>query len=56
MPLVVTAGTPTRMPDVTKGDLSSNGTAFLFKVICALIQRFLGFFTGKIFIPEIDQH
>ncbi len=30
------AGTPTLMPEVTNGLLSSKGTAFLFKVICAL--------------------
>ena len=35
-PLVVTAAVPIRIPDVTKGDLSSNGTIFLLTVISAL--------------------
>src|SRR6476620_1568894 len=33
IPLVVIAGTPIRIPEVTKGLLSSKGTAFLFRVI-----------------------
>jgi hypothetical protein len=31
----VIAGVPTRIPEVTNGDLSSNGTIFLFTVISA---------------------
>ena len=36
MPRVVTAGVPTRIPDVTKGLCVSNGMEFLLTVICAL--------------------
>ena len=34
-PRVVTAGVPMRMPLVTNGDCVSNGTMFLFTVMCA---------------------
>src|SRR6056300_2041089 len=34
-PLVVIAGVPSRMPEVTKGDWGSSGTAFLLAVIFA---------------------
>ena len=37
---VVMAAVPTRIPDVTIGDLSSNGTMFLLMVISALISVF----------------
>jgi hypothetical protein len=37
-PRVVTAGVPKRIPEVTKGDLSSKGTAFLLIVISALMS------------------
>lgn len=43
-PRVVIAGTPTRMPEVMKGDLSSNGTMFLLRVISALTRAFSAFF------------
>ena len=39
-PLVVTAAVPTRIPEVTNGDLSSNGTMFLFTVMSALTNTF----------------
>ena len=32
-PLLVTAGVPTLIPDVTKGDLGSLGTEFLLTVM-----------------------
>ena len=39
-PRVVMAGVPTRIPEVTNGDLSSKGTIFLFTVISALTKAF----------------
>ena len=46
-PRVVIAAVPTRIPEVTNGDLSSKGTIFLFTVISALTNAFSASF------PEI---
>jgi hypothetical protein len=40
IPLLLIAAEPIRMPEVTKGDLSSKGTIFLLVVISALINAF----------------
>lgn len=42
-PRVVIAGTPTRIPEVIKGDLSSKGTMFLLRVMSALTRVFSAF-------------
>ena len=39
-PLVVTAGEPIRIPEVTNGDAGSFGTAFLFTVIFKVPNNF----------------
>ena len=39
-PRVETAAEPIRIPEVTNGDLSSNGTIFLFTVISAFTNAF----------------
>ena len=53
-PLVVIAAAPKRIPEVTKGDLSSKGTMFLFVVISALTKAFSASFTLPIFTRLID--
>ncbi len=49
IPWCVMAGTPTLIPLVTNGLLSSNGTAFLLSVMCALSSVSCAFFTGEVF-------
>ncbi len=57
IPRVVMAGVPTRMPEVTKGDLSSKGTMFLFTVISASTRAFSAMFTvNAFFAAQVNQH
>ncbi len=56
MPRVVTAGVPTRMPPGLKGELVSNGIAFLFTVMPARSSDFLRFFAVQVFRAKINQH
>jgi hypothetical protein len=49
---VVIAAVPTRILEVTNGDLSSNGTMFLFTVISAFTRAFSASFQKYFYLNQ----
>ena len=56
IPRVVSAGVPTRMPEVTMGFSGSKGIMFLFTVMPGLVERALGDLAGEALGAQVDEH
>ena len=56
MPRVVSAGVPSRMPLVTKGDCGIVGNGVLVDRDAGLAQQLLRHLAGQVLGPQVHQH